>query len=111
MPHAMMRKTAFPHVRVSEDTVSEEFELGEAGNGPPMAAKCSCWQYLSAWKRQALESHRWDSNGWRTVFCALVQNGNRLHRRRRPDQMLPANAMPHSKKSTQQLNAVLAWPT
>ena len=41
MPHAMMRKTAFPSVRVSKDTVSEQFELGEAGKGPPIPAKPS----------------------------------------------------------------------
>ena len=39
MPHAMMRKTAFPSVRVSKDTVLAEIELGEAGKGPPIPAK------------------------------------------------------------------------
>ena len=33
MPHAMMRKTAFPSVRVSKDTVLAEIEREEAGKG------------------------------------------------------------------------------
>ena len=39
MPHATMPKTAFPHVRVSKDTVLAEIELEEAGKGPPIPAK------------------------------------------------------------------------
>ena len=33
MPHATMLKTAFPHVRVSKDTVLAEIEREEAGKG------------------------------------------------------------------------------
>ena len=47
--------------------------------------------------------HRWDSNGWRTVFCANAPVDKQLHRRRKAETEAISIPMLHGQKSTQQL--------
>ena len=70
MPHATMPKTAFPHVRVSKDTVLAEIELEvldeEAGKGPPIPAKPFNLKCKQAWARPSADS------------CILTETANAL---------------------------------